>query len=178
MIELWKRLAAVVVMGTTLGGVLSWTAGLWPGDEGRASVNHCYITYDRQEAMHGRCVGDWARGGRGHRGPIYGVDVDKSWKVIDEEPNSAYEWEVAVPASAKRPWVLADSGQAWVLSPRALPWGAIPAAIMALLIALAWSITVTVKAHKATRKGRWPEPDPNECPAAPTITSAEHPSER
>ncbi|MGB2567941.1 hypothetical protein ACPFP2_05745 [Micromonospora citrea] len=144
------RLAAVVSVGLVLIGLLSWTAGLWPGDQPRATLDHCYVTYDRLEVMNSRCVGNWTRGGRGHQGPIYGVDVKESWKAIDEEPNNAYEWEVIIPASAKQPRVLADGRQAWTFSPHAMPWGLIPAALVALLVALAWSITATVKAHKPT----------------------------
>ncbi|WCN83169.1 hypothetical protein [Micromonospora sp. LH3U1] len=151
MIPFRVRLAAVVIVGLTLGGVLSWTAGLWPGDQPRATVDHCYVTYDRLEVMHSRCIGNWTRGGHGHQGPIYGVDVKESWKAIDEEPNSAYEWEVAIPESVKQPRVLADGQQSATLSTLALPWGTIPAAIAALLVALAWSMTATLKARKPMR---------------------------
>lgn len=148
MIAFRVRLAAVVVVGLALGGVLSWTAGLWPGDQRRAFVDHCYITYDRQEVMHSRCVGNWTRGGHGSRGPIYGIDVKESWKVIDEEASSAHEWEVTIPESVKQPQVIADGRQAWTFSARALPWALIPAALVALLVTLAWSITATVKARE------------------------------
>ncbi|HEX5995706.1 MAG TPA: hypothetical protein VFY84_11240 [Jiangellales bacterium] len=151
MIAYRMRLAAVVVVGSALIGMLSGTAGLWPDDQPRATVDHCYVTYDRLEVMHSRCIGNWTRGGRGYQGRIHGVDVKGSWKVIDEEPNNAYEWEVAIPESAKRPQVLADGRQAWTLSTLALPWGLIPAALAALLVALAWSITATVKARKPMR---------------------------
>ncbi|MBM0236299.1 hypothetical protein JNW88_02580 [Micromonospora sp. ATA32] len=46
--------------------------------------------------------------------------------------------------------MLADGRQAWTPSPRALPWGLIPAALAALLVALAWSITAAVQARKPT----------------------------
>ncbi|MGC5022541.1 hypothetical protein [Micromonospora sp. DT47] len=151
MIAFRSRLAAVLVVGLALAGVASWTAGLWPGDQPRAIVDHCFVTYDRLEVMHSRCVGNWTRGGRGYQGPIYGVDVQESWKVIDEEPNSAYEWEVTIPESVRQPRVLADGRQAWTHSARALPWGLIPAVVAALLVALAWSITATVKAREPTR---------------------------
>lgn len=150
------RLAAVVVVGVALGGVLSWTAGLWPGDEPRAHVDHCFITHDRLEVMHSRCVGNWTRGGRGHQGPIHGVDVKESWQVIDEEPNSAYEWEVTIPELVRQPRVLADGGHAWVPSMRAVPWK-IPVTIAALLVALVWSIAAAFKAYKSTQQGRLAE---------------------
>ncbi|SCG78123.1 hypothetical protein [Micromonospora inositola] len=141
MIAFRVRLAAMVALGFALSGVLSWTAGLWPNDQPRAVIDHCYVTYDRLEVMHSRCIGNWTRGGRGHQGPIYGVDVKASWQAMDEEPNSAYEWEVAIPESVKQPRVLADSRQAWMLSTRALPWGMVPATLGALLVALvSWSI--------------------------------------
>ncbi|WP_433357079.1 hypothetical protein ACQPYV_08860 [Micromonospora saelicesensis] len=143
------RFAAIVVVGLALVGMLSWVAGSWPADQTRATVDHCYVTHDRLEAMRSRCVGNWTRGGRGRQGPIHGVDVQESWKVIDDEPNSAYEWEVAIPASARQPRVLAGTRQAWTLSPRALPWGLVPAGLVALLAALAWLITSTVKASRS-----------------------------
>ncbi|MET8310045.1 hypothetical protein [Micromonospora sp. NPDC005173] len=153
MIALRMRLGVVVLVGLALGGVLSWTAGLWPGaDDPHATVDHCYVTYDRQEVRHSRCIGNWTRSDRGYQGPIYGVDVKKSWKLIDAEPNSAYEWEVTIPESVKQPRVLADSRQAWTVSARALPWGLVPATLAALLVALAWSITATVKARKPTQR--------------------------
>ncbi|MCG5465629.1 hypothetical protein MED01_003919 [Micromonospora sp. MED01] len=145
------RWAAIVVVGLALLGMLTWSAGSWPADQTRATVDHCYVTHDRLEAMHSRCVGNWTRGGRGRQGPIHGVDVKESWKVIDDESNSAYEWEVAVPASARQPRVLADTRQAWTLSPRALPWGLVPAGLVALLAALAWLITTTVRAPRSAR---------------------------
>ncbi|MFC8848410.1 MULTISPECIES: hypothetical protein [unclassified Micromonospora] len=135
-------------MTLVLVGTLSWTAGLWPDDESRATVDHCYVTYDRLEVMHSRCVGNWTRGGRGHQGPIHGVEVEESWKVVNEDASNAYEWEVVVPASAKQPWVLADSRQARTPSSRALPWGLIPASLAALLVALTWSVTATVEARR------------------------------
>ncbi|RAO09246.1 hypothetical protein [Micromonospora noduli] len=156
------RWAAIVVVGLALVGMLSWVAGSWPADQARATVDHCYVTHDRLEAMHSRCVGNWTRGGRGRQGPIHGLDVQKSWKVIDDEPNSAYEWEVAVPASARQPRVLADTRQAWTLSPRALPWGLGPAGLVALLAAFAWLITATVRA---------PRP-PHGVPAEPSVAPA------
>ncbi|MEV4715605.1 hypothetical protein AB0J94_00215 [Micromonospora noduli] len=156
------RWAAIVVVGLALVGMLSWVAGSWPADQARATVDHCYVTHDRLEAMHSRCVGNWTRGGRGRQGPIHGVDVQKSWKVIDDEPNSAYEWEVAVPASARQPRVLADTRQAWTLSPRALPWVLVPAGLVTLLAALAWLITATV---------RGPRPA-HSVPAEPTVAPA------
>jgi hypothetical protein len=151
MIAFRMRLAAVVGVGLALGAVLSWTAGLWPSDQSRALVDNCYITYDRQEARHSRCVGHWTRGGHVYRGPIYGIDVKESWKVIDEEASSAYEWEVTVPESVKQPRVLADGRQAWTFSVRALPETLTPAALAPLLVALAWSVTATVKARKPIR---------------------------
>lgn len=165
MIAFRMRLAAVVVVGLTLGGVLSWAAGLWPGDQPRAAVDHCYVTYDRLEVMHSRCIGNWTRGGRGYQGPIYGVDVKESWKVIDEEPNSAYEWEVTIPESVKQPRVLADSRQAWTLSARALPWGPTPAVLPALLVALAWLITATVAARRPTLSASAEPADSTATPA-------------
>ncbi|WP_406058617.1 hypothetical protein [Micromonospora sp. NBC_00860] len=149
MIAVKVLLAAITVVALALVGMLSWVAGVWPADQTRATVDHCYVTHDRLEAMHSRCVGNWTRSGRGQQGPIHGVDVQESWKVINDEPNSAYEWEVVVPASARQPRVLADTRQAWTLSPRALPWGLVPASLVALLAALAWLITATVKASRS-----------------------------
>ncbi|MEU5673414.1 hypothetical protein ABZ749_24255 [Micromonospora sp. NPDC047753] len=151
MIAVQMRFAAIVVVGLILVGMLSWVAGSWPADQSRATVDHCYVTHDRLEAMHSRCVGNWTRGGRGRQGPIHGVDVQESWKIIDDKPSSAYEWEVAVPASARQPRVLADTRQAWTLSPRALPWGLVPAGLVALLAALAWLITAVVRVPQRAR---------------------------
>ncbi|MDG4825439.1 hypothetical protein O7635_26630 [Asanoa sp. WMMD1127] len=146
------RLAVMVLATLALGGVLSWLAGLWPGaDEPRATVDHCYVTYDRQEVRHHRCVGNWTRGGHGHRGPIHGVDVGTSWQALDpEHPNEAYEWEVRIPESAKHPRVLADTQQAWTLSPRALPWAFAPALVTGVLAVLLWFLVATVRARRVS----------------------------
>jgi uncharacterized membrane protein YeaQ/YmgE (transglycosylase-associated protein family) len=146
------RLAAVIVLGA-IGAVLAgWTAGLWPGDDPHATVDHCYITYDRQEQQHSRCVGNWARGSHGYSGPIHGVAVGAKWKVLSVEPDSAYEWEVAVPAEQRQPRVFADDRQAWTLSPDAVRWALVPAVGGALLVALAWAVVATVNARR--RAGR------------------------
>lgn len=134
------RLAAVIVIGTLFGGLASWTTGLWPGDEPRATVDHCYITYDRQDTRHSRCVGNWTRGGRGYAGPINGFAVSTSWSTLSDTPNAAYEWEVAVPESQRQPRVFADDRQAWVPSLQALRWAGVPAAAATLLVALTWSL--------------------------------------
>ncbi|WP_143050019.1 hypothetical protein [Asanoa ishikariensis] len=146
------RIAAVGAVVLVLGGMLTWSAGLWPGADGpRAIVDHCYLTYDRQENTHSRCVGNWTRGDRGYSGPIHGVDVSRSWQATTVEPNDAGEWELTVPESAKRQLVLADSRQAWVLSPRSLPWVLTPVVPAALLLALGWSVTSLLR-HLASRR--------------------------
>ncbi len=165
MVAFRMRLAALLAVGLALGALLSWTSGLWPGDHPRATVDHCYVTYDRLEVMHSRCIGNWSRGGRGYQGPVYGVNVEESWKVIDGEPNSAYEWEVTIPESIKHPRVLADSQQAWTLSPQAVPRTLVPAAFAALLVMMAWSITATVQARKPTPNTAAEVADPTANPA-------------
>lgn len=125
--RLVARLAAVVAVGSLFAGLTSWTLGLWPGDEAYATVDHCYLTYDRQENRHSRCVGNWTRSGRGVSGPIHGIAIPESWRLITTEPDEGYEWEVAVPEAARHLRVVADRHQAWALSPRAATWGLVPA---------------------------------------------------
>jgi len=44
MIAVKVRLAAIVVVGLALVGMLSWVAGSWPADQTRATVDHCRLT--------------------------------------------------------------------------------------------------------------------------------------
>ncbi|WP_410813584.1 hypothetical protein [Micromonospora sp. 067-2] len=176
MIPMWARLTAVAVLAVVGGALAAWTVGLWAGDDPHATVDHCYITYDRQEQVHSRCVGNWTRGGRGHSGPVHGITVSRSWRVLSTEPDAAYEWEVAVPDDERRPRVLADSGQAWTLSAAAAPAALTPAAGGALFVGLAWAVVSTLSARRRAQAaqparlidGRSADaPAPPDRPAAP-----------
>lgn len=39
---------------------MAYVAGVIPAPA-RVAVGHCYVTYDRLERMHSRCVGHWTR---------------------------------------------------------------------------------------------------------------------
>ncbi|MEV0392316.1 hypothetical protein [Polymorphospora rubra] len=145
------RLVAVVVIGV-LGGALAGLAlGLWPGDDPYATVDRCYITYDRQENMHSRCVGNWTRGGRGHRGPINGIAVSESWKPKSLEADPNHEWEVEIPPSYRQLRVFADDRQAWAPSVGSVRWSFVPAAAGALLVGTAWAVTSAILARSPDR---------------------------
>ncbi|MEU2610561.1 hypothetical protein ABZ570_03075 [Micromonospora sp. NPDC007271] len=150
-IPMLARLTVVLVLGGLGAGATGWLAGWWPGDDPRATVDHCYVTYDRQEQRHSRCVGNWTRGSHGYAGPVHGVAVGESWQVLTAEPNSAYEWEVAVPDGARRLRVLADTNQAWAFSPAAVRSALVPMAAGALLVALAWAVVSVVTARPRSR---------------------------
>ncbi|MEU8263884.1 hypothetical protein AB0C02_25070 [Micromonospora sp. NPDC048999] len=157
------RLAVMLVFGAFGVGAIGWLAGLWPGDDARATVDHCYVTYDRQEQRHSRCVGNWTRGSHGYSGPVHGVAVGESWQVLTAEPNSAYEWEVAVPAAERQPRVLADTTDAWTFSPGSARSALTPMAAGALVVALAWAVVSVVT---VPRRARVAEPDtPDDVPA-------------
>jgi hypothetical protein len=157
------RLAVVLVLVALGAGVTGWLAGLWPGDDPRATVDRCFVTYDRQEQRHSRCLGNWTRGSHGYSGPVHGVAVGESSQVFTVEPNSAGEWEVAVPAGERQPRVLADTNEAWTFSPGAARSALTPMAAGALLVALAWAVVSVVTAR---RRARVAEPAPlNDVPA-------------
>lgn len=135
----------LLVLTVGAAGILTWTAGLWPGpDDPRATVDRCYITYDRQENRLSRCVGNWTRGGHGYRGPIHGFDVPESWPLLSPDPNENYEWAVEVPDSERRPLVLADTSQAWTISPPGIATTMVPAIGGALLVGWLWAATSTL----------------------------------
>lgn len=156
-IPIKARLAAVLVLAAVGAGATGWLAGWWPGDDPHATLDHCYVTYDRQEQRHSRCIGNWTRGSHGYSGPVHGVAVEESWQILTVEPNSAYEWEVAVPAGERQPRVLADTNEAWTLSPGAARSALTPMAAGALLVALAWAV---VSVAAARRRARVAEPAP------------------
>jgi hypothetical protein len=128
------RLAAIGAACLVIVAVASWTLGLWPGVETpRATVDHCYVTYDRQDQRHTRCVGHWTRVGR-VSGAIHGVEVPTSWLYVTKQPDENYEWDVQIPAELPKPRVLAYFHQAWVLSPRLAAWVCIPPVLLGLLV--------------------------------------------
>ncbi|MDZ5443069.1 hypothetical protein U2F26_10045 [Micromonospora sp. 4G57] len=92
-----------------------YLAGLVPGDSARATVDHCHVTYDRQEQQHSRCVGHWTRVGRVASGPVHGVQVSPRWQVLTVDPDANFEWEVDVPRSARRQVALAHQTRAYVV---------------------------------------------------------------
>lgn len=152
------RVGMLVVVLTAGVGWLGWGLGLLPEDPTRAQIEHCYVTYDRQEVMTSRCVGTWTRGGHEERGPVIGVGVQPDWQAISE-PDSAYWAEVSVPESERHPRVFADARQAWALSARSVPWLVTPLLGGALIMALAWATVAVVprRRNHATAAG---EPEP------------------
>ncbi|GAA4568174.1 hypothetical protein GCM10023176_22060 [Micromonospora coerulea] len=60
-------------------------------------MDHCYVTYDRLERQHSRCVGRWTRVGLATSGPVHGVPVSTQWQAITTDPDENYEWEVTFP---------------------------------------------------------------------------------
>jgi hypothetical protein len=161
------RLLGVIMLVAFAAALGSWALGLWHAQSTpRATVDHCYVTYDRQENRHTRCVGGWTRGNQGHRGPVYGVAVAESWPLVSTgDPNENDEWEVVVPESHRNPRVLADSRQAWVLSPEAFRWGLLPMVGGALVVALAWAVTATFVAMARTGTAR---PGEQHTPTSPS----------
>lgn len=118
-----RRRTIVVGALAVTAAVAGYLTGLVPGDSVRATVDHCYVTYDRQEQQHSRCVGHWTRVGRAVSGPVRGVDVSPRWQVLTTDPDANFEWEVHVPRSARRPVALAHEGSAF----------AVPAVVSVLL---------------------------------------------
>ncbi|MCM0675367.1 hypothetical protein NCC78_11805 [Micromonospora phytophila] len=99
---------------------MGYVAGMIPGDAARATVDHCYVTYDRQERLHSRCVGHWTRAGRVVSGPVKGVDVSQHWQALTVDPGPNYEWEVNVPEAARHQVAVAHHMRAYVV-PRFVP---------------------------------------------------------
>jgi hypothetical protein len=133
------RLAATGAACLVIAAVGTWTLGLWPLVETpRATVDHCYVTYDRQEQQHSRCVGHWTRFGHRVSGSVRGIAVATSWQAVTEQPNENYEWEVRLPADLPKPRVLAYFRRAWVLSPWPEALGWIPPVLLGLLVG--WAI--------------------------------------
>ncbi|WP_130336826.1 hypothetical protein [Micromonospora kangleipakensis] len=126
--------------------VVGYLAGMVPGDSVRATVDHCYVTYDRQEQRHSRCVGQWTRAGRAVSGPVHGVDVGRQWQVLTVDPDPNFEWEVTIPRSARRQAVVANQTRAYV----------VPAFVPVLLMLLAL-LAVAFLAWKTRRRGGWPK---------------------
>lgn len=48
---------------------MAYVAGVIPAPA-RVAVGHCYVTYDRLERMHSRCVGHWTRVGLAASGSL------------------------------------------------------------------------------------------------------------
>jgi hypothetical protein len=94
---------------------LGWLLGAVPADSVRVTVDQCFVTYDRMENQHSRCVGHWVRGGSTVSGPVFGVGVSTSWPVLTATPDPNYEWEVRVLDSARHRVALADRGRAYAL---------------------------------------------------------------
>jgi hypothetical protein len=129
------RLAAIGAACLVVAAVGTWTLGLWPVLETpRATVDHCYVTYDRQEQRHSSCVGHWTRFGHRVSGSIHGIDVATSWRVVTEQPNENYEWEVQLPADPPEPRVVAYFHQAWALAPGLGAWVWIPPVLFGLVV--------------------------------------------
>jgi hypothetical protein len=155
------RLAAIGATCLVIAAVGTWTLGLWPLVETpRATVDHCYVTYDRQEQQHSRCVGHWTRFGHHVSGSIRGIAVPTSWPAVTEQPDENYEWEVQIPSDLPKPRVFAYFHEAWVLSPRLGAWLWIPPVLLGLLIG--WGIdmagrTALRRVDSAYKKGGRPD---------------------
>ncbi|MFC4150149.1 hypothetical protein ACFO0M_28170 [Micromonospora mangrovi] len=108
-----RRVVTVVLVAAV--AVAGYLAGLVPGDSARAAVDHCHVTYDRQERQHSRCVGHWTRLGHVASGPVHGVRVSPRWQARTLDPDANFEWEVDVPTAARHPVVVAVPGRAYVV---------------------------------------------------------------
>lgn len=95
---------------------MAYVAGVIPAPAGVA-VDHCYVTYDRLERQHSRCVGHWSRLGLATSGPVRGVPVSTQWQVLTTDPDENYEWEVTVPETSRHHTAFTVLGMAWIV-----PW--------------------------------------------------------
>lgn len=100
--------AAVVAMAYAAGGMPA---------PARVAVDHCYVTYDRLERQHSRCVGHWTRLGLTASGPVHGTPVSTRWPVLTTDPDENYEWEVSIPEASRHHTALTVLTIAWVI-----PW--------------------------------------------------------
>lgn len=105
----WIGLVAAVA-------AMAYVAGVIPAPA-RVAVDHCYVTYDRVERQHSRCVGSWTRVGLTVSGPVRGVPVSTQWQVLTTDPDENYEWEVSVPEASRHHTALTVLTLAWVI-----PW--------------------------------------------------------
>jgi hypothetical protein len=136
--------AALVLAGIAL------LAGLVPGT--RATLDHCYVTYDRQEQQHSRCFGHWRWLVWQAQGRVYGAPVATDWQVIEQDPDENYEWEVAIPASGSQVLIVPGPGPAVALAglgPLLRTW---PVCLCLLTLPLLGLLVAT--ARKAARERR------------------------
>jgi hypothetical protein len=103
-----RRLSAGVLSVAAV--LLAYFAGLIPASA-TIAIDRCYVTYDRLENQHSRCVGHWPRGS----GAVQGVPVATNWPALTADPNADDEWEVGVPDSAREFTGLTLLAAAWIL---------------------------------------------------------------
>jgi hypothetical protein len=143
----WSRIVTVISVLA-----LAYVAGVMPAPA-RVTVDHCYVTYDRLETQHSRCVGHWSR--LLHlvaSGPIDAVPVDQNWQAFTVDPNADYEWEVAVPATSRSYTALTVLTYAWLV-----PWFVqvlLTAISVTALGGLAWLISARLRSSVSPVKSR------------------------
>jgi hypothetical protein len=132
--------------------ILAYVAGV-PAPA-TVTVDHCYVTYDRLEQQHSRCVGHWTRLPLHESGPIAAVPVSQQWQALTTDPDANYEWEVVVPETARSYSALAVLTRAWVL-----PWPVqvvLTALSVLVLGGLAWVVADRLR-HIRSPRGSMPE---------------------
>lgn len=95
---------------------VAFAVGVMPAPA-RITVENCYVTYDRLERQHSRCLAHWDRVGFDNSGPVYGVPVATTWPGLYAKPDDDYGWEVAIPESSRRHGGVTLLGYSWVA-----PW--------------------------------------------------------
>jgi hypothetical protein len=130
-----QRLALLGAAGLVAAGLV-FAFGLLPGDRPTATVEHCYVTYDRLERQLSWCTGSWTRAGITTHGPLRGVPVGTDWQVITAEPNPDYEWEVTVPDRERHPVGVAIGRTAFT-SGSPVPWASAICGLLAIAAAAA-----------------------------------------
>ncbi|MFI7576029.1 hypothetical protein [Micromonospora sp. NPDC049497] len=120
---------------------IAYVAGVLPAPAG-VTVDHCYVTYDRLERQHSRCVGHWTRAAFDFSGPVHDVELGTSWHAL-AGPDDNYEWEVEVPETARRHDGLTVLTHGWVVPPFAQ--ALLTACAGAVLGGLCWMATTRLR---------------------------------
>lgn len=119
---------------------IAFAVGLMPAPA-RITVDNCYVTYDRLERQHSRCVAHWDRVGVDNSGPVYGVPVTTGWSALGVDPDGNYEWEVLIPESSREHDGLTFFAYGWV----------VPRFVQILLTGAAWMLVLSLVGIVARR---------------------------